>query len=166
MTKKMDRRSFLKVGGAAAAMATVNAQAIPLVGDGILNDNELGFSASHFGAVQTVTRNSRLESVRAFKGDMHPSTLIEGLAARTYAQDRILYPCVREGYLKHGYKSDKSKRGSDNYVRVSWEKAYDLVAEELKRVYKNHGPNAVYGGSYGWFCVGSLNNPQALVGSL
>ena len=168
MTKKMDRRSFLKVGGAAtgAALVTMNAQAIPLVGDGILNDKELGFSASHFGAVKTVTRNSRMESVIPFEGDAHPSTLIEGLAARTYAQDRILYPCVREGYLKDGHKSDKSKRGSDKYVRVSWEKAYDLIADELKRVYKNYGPNAVFGGSYGWFCVGSLNNPQALVGRM
>lgn len=168
MTKKMDRRSFLKVGGAAAgvAVATVSAEAIPLVGDSILQDGVDGMSASHFGAVKTKVRNGRFESVEAFEGDSYPSTLIQGLPARTYAQDRILYPCVREGYLKHGYKSDKSKRGSDKYVRVSWEKAFDLIADELKRVYKSYGPDAVFGGSYGWFCVGSLNNPQALVGRM
>lgn len=168
MTKKMDRRSFLKAGGAAAgvAVATVSAEAIPLVGDSILQDGVDGVSASHFGAVKTKVRNGRFESVEAFEEDRYPSTLIQGLPARTYAQDRILYPCVREGYLKNGYKSDKSKRGSDKYVRVSWEKAFDLIADELKRVYKSYGPNAVYGGSYGWFCVGSLNNPQALVGRM
>ena len=137
MTKKMDRRSFLKVGGAAAgaAVATINAEAIPLVGESLLNDNEKSFSASHFGAVVTHTRNSRFESVTPFEGDEHPVTLIEGLAARTYAKDRIMYPCVRESYLKNGYKSDKTKRGSDKFVRVSWETAYDLIANELKRVY-------------------------------
>ena len=94
MTKKMDRRSFLKVGGAAAgaAVATINAEAIPLVGESLLNDNEKSFSASHFGAVVTHTRNSRFESVTPFEGDEHPVQLIEGLAARTYAKDRILYP--------------------------------------------------------------------------
>ena len=164
----MDRRSFLKVGGAAAgaAVATINAEAIPLVGESLLNDNEKSFSASHFGAVVTHTRNSRFESVTPFEGDEHPVTLIEGLAARTYAKDRIMYPCVRESYLKNGYKSDKTKRGSDKFVRVSWETAYDLIANELKRVYKNYGADSVYGGSYGWFCVGSLNNPQALLGRM
>ena len=165
MTKKMDRRSFLKVGAATTgtALATVSAEAIPLVGDSLLNDSEKGFSASHFGAVVTHTRNSRFESVTPFEGDEHPVTLIEGLAARTYATDRIMYPCVRESYLKNGYKSDKTKRGSDKFVRVTWETAYDLIANELKRVYKDYGADSIFGGSYGWFCVGSLNNPQALV---
>ena len=168
MTKKMDRRAFLKAGGVAAGavVATVNAEAIPLVGDSILQDGVDGVSASHFGAVTTKVRNGRFESVEAFAEDRYPTSLIQGLPARTYAQDRILYPCVREGYLKNGYKSDKSKRGSDKYVRVSWEKAFDLIADELKRVYKSYGPDAVYGGSYGWFCVGSLNNPQALLGRM
>lgn len=158
----MDRRTFLKVGATVAAATSANA--IPLVGDSILDVKTKAVSASHFGAMNTEVRNSRLEKVTPFEGDSFPSTLIEAIPARTYAQDRILYPCVREGYLKDGYKSDKSKRGSDKFVRVSWEKAFDLIADELKRVYKTHGPESVFGGSYGWFCVGSLNNPQALVG--
>ncbi|WP_228448074.1 twin-arginine translocation signal domain-containing protein [Sulfurospirillum diekertiae] len=78
----MDRRSFLKVGGGVAAVATMNANAIPLVGDGLLNDSEDGFSASHFGAVITHSRNSRFESATPFEGDAHPVTLIEGLYIR------------------------------------------------------------------------------------
>ena len=165
MTKKMDRRSFLKVGSAVAGatVATVSAEAIPLVGDSLFNDAEEGISASHFGAFKTSVRNSRFERVTPIETDKYPSTLVDGVVARTYAEDRILYPCVREGYLKDGYKSDKTKRGSDKYVRVSWEEAFDLVANEIKRVHKNYGPQSIYGGSYGWFCVGSLNNPQALV---
>ncbi len=166
MTKKMDRRSFLRASGGIAAVATVNANAIPLVGDSLFNDKTEGISASHYGAFKTGVRNSRFEQAIPLEGDHYPSTMIDALPARTYAQDRILYPCVREGYLKNGYKSDKSKRGSDKYVRVSWETAYDLVANEMKRIYKDFGHDAIYGGSYGWFCVGSLNNPQALLGRM
>lgn len=168
MTKKMDRRSFLKISGAAtgAAVAAVNAEAIPLVGDSLFNDQAEGMSASHFGAFKTGIRNSRFERVTPIEGDEYPTTLMDALPARTYAEDRILYPCVREGYLKNGYKSDKSKRGNDKFVRVSWEKAFDLIADEMKRVHKAYGPQAIYGGSYGWFCVGSLGNPQALLGRM
>lgn len=164
----MDRRSFLKAGAATAgaAIATVNAEAIPLVGGSILDSKSDGFSASHFGAMKTDVRNGRLEGVTPFADDSYPTTMLQGLPARTYAPDRILYPCVREGFLKNGHKSDRSKRGSEKFVRVSWETALDLVANELKRVYKTYSPEAIFGGSYGWFCVGSLNNPQALVGRM
>ncbi|RXJ58221.1 trimethylamine-N-oxide reductase TorA [Candidatus Marinarcus aquaticus] len=161
----MDRRTFLKTGSIAAA-AVAQAQAIPLVGESLLNDKKGSFSASHFGAFEANVRNSRFEGVNAFEGDDYPSSLVNALPARTYAEDRILYPCVREDYLKNGYKSDKSKRGKDKFVRVSWEKALELVANEIKRTHKEFGDDSIYGGSYGWYCVGSLNNPQALLGRM
>jgi len=168
MIDKMNRRSFLKLSSVAAGatLVTTNMDAIPLVGNGLLHDEPDGISASHFGAFKTKVRNSRFEGLEPFAGEKHAVTLEEGLPARTYAQDRILYPCVREGYLKDGYKSDKTKRGKEKFVRVSWEKAYDLVADELKRMYKEYGYESIFGGSYGWFCVGSLNNPQALLGRM
>lgn len=165
MKSNMDRRTFLKTGSIAAA-AVAQAQAIPLVGESLLNDKKGSFSASHFGAFEANVRNSRFEGVNAFEGDDYPSSLVNALPARTYAEDRILYPCVREDYLKNGYKSDKSKRGKDKFVRVSWEKALELVANEIKRTHKEFGDDSIYGGSYGWYCVGSLNNPQALLGRM
>ncbi|MFV0481135.1 MAG: trimethylamine-N-oxide reductase TorA [Campylobacteraceae bacterium] len=166
MTKKMDRRSFLKFSTAAGVAATTNLSAVPLVGDSILDSTSNTISASHWGAFNAEVRNGRFEGVNFFKGDEFPTSMIRALPARTYAKNRVLYPCVREGYLKNGYQSDKSKRGSEKFVRVSWEKAFDLIADELKRVYKDYGPDAIFGGSYGWFCVGSLNNPQALLGRM
>ena len=50
--------------------------------------------------------------------------------------------------------------------KFSWDDAYKLVADELKRAYKEYGAQSVFGGSYGWFCVGSVNNPQALLGRM
>lgn len=165
MEKTMDRRTFLKTGSVAAA-AVAQAQAIPLVGESLFNDKKDEISASHFGAFRAKVKNSRFEAVEPFEGDAYPCSLMNALPARTYAEDRILYPCVREDYLKNGYKSDTTKRGKDKFVRVSWEKALELVANEIKRTHKEFGDDAIYGGSYGWYCVGSLNNPQALLGRM
>ncbi len=74
----MDRRSFLKAGAATAgaAIATVNAEAIPLVGGSILDSKSDGFSASHFGAMKTDVRNGRLEGVTPFADDSYPTTML------------------------------------------------------------------------------------------
>ena len=50
---------------------------------------------------------------------------------------------VREGWLKNGPKSRRS-RGEEKFLPVSWDKALDLVAGEMKRVYKDYGPSAVF----------------------
>lgn len=168
MENQMNRRSFLKFGSAAtgAALLTTSSQAIPFVGDSLMPHHDQAMSASHFGAFRASVKNSRFEGVIPFEEDAYPTSMLQGLPSRTYAPGRILYPCVREGFLKHGHKSDRSKRGSEKFVRVSWETALNLVASELQRVYKSYGAESVYGGSYGWFCVGSLNNPQALLGRM
>jgi len=43
-------------------------------------------------------------------------------------------------------------------VRVSWDQALDLVANEVKRVVTQFGNSSIYGGSYGWGTSGKLNN--------
>ena len=43
---------------------------------------------------------------------------------------------------------------------LSWPKALDLVAAELRRVYAEHGPRAVFGGSYGWASAGRFHDAQ------
>lgn len=162
MTTNTNRRSFLKTVGAGAIVAT-NSHAITLGGDSILNDNEFVMNASHYGALWGKKKNGRFEVVKEFEGDAYPSSMLQGLADRTYAPTRITAPCVRESFLKHGHKADPALRGKEKFVEVSWEEAYDLIANELKRVYKDYGYPSVYGGSVGWYGVGNVNNPQALV---
>lgn len=48
-------------------------------------------------------------------------------------------------------------RGRDEWVRVSWDEALDLVHNQLKRVRDEHGPTGIFAGSYGWFSCGSLH---------
>ena len=63
---------------------------------------------------------------------------------------------VRAGYLKHGIKSDRSGRGVEPFVPVSWEKALDLVAAEIERIKLDHGSESIFAGSYGWASSGRL----------
>ncbi|NLK65952.1 MAG: molybdopterin-dependent oxidoreductase [Campylobacteraceae bacterium] len=159
----MKRRDFLK-GAAIGSMATAsNLNALEMVSNSVLNDNDLKMSASHFGAFYARQRNERFESITEFEGDFYPNPMIQGIVARNYDKTRIKNPCVRKSFLEHGYKSDRSLRGKEEFVEVSWDEALDLVANELKRVYKEYGKDAVYGGNFGWHCVGIVNNPETLL---
>ena len=44
---------------------------------------------------------------------------------------------------------------------MDWDSALDLVAGELRRVHGEHGPSAVYGGSYGWASAGRFHHAQS-----
>lgn len=125
--------------------------------------NYTKMTTTHFGAFTAKVRNGIFVKAIPFAMDKHPSTMIEAMPDRVNSDTRVMYPVVRAGYLKHGINSDRTKRGTEPFVRVSWEKALDLVATELKRVKKEHGNKAIFGGSNGWRCGGMLNDPQRLL---
>ncbi|WP_404319439.1 trimethylamine-N-oxide reductase TorA [Malaciobacter canalis] len=158
------RREFLKGSSAAAASTLLfsNLSANSLISGPVANKSK-SISGSHFGAFRAHVKGGQFTGVTAFEDDPNPSPMINALPSRTYAKTRVEYPMVREGFLKHGHKSDTSKRGSDKFVRVSWEKALDLVASEVQRVQKSYGYKSIYAGSYGWYCTGKLHNPQTLM---
>src|SRR5262249_47459294 len=69
-------------------------------------------------------------------------------------------PAVREGWFTHGPGRANEGRGSDRFVPVSWARALDLVANELKRVIAEHGNAAIFGGSYGWASAGRFHHAK------
>ena len=66
---------------------------------------------------------------------------------------------VREGWLKNGPGSGKG-RGREPFVPVSWDKALDLVAGEIARVRREHGPQSIMGGSQGWSSAGIFHEAR------
>ncbi|WP_275591993.1 molybdopterin-dependent oxidoreductase [Campylobacter sp. RM12651] len=163
--EKLSRRSFLK-GAAGVAASASSLGAVDFVAGDPIGAVD-GFSATHFGAFYPIVKNNKLESIIPFEKDECPTTLLQGVLSRTYAPDRIKNPSVRKSVLEKGFeKAPKNLRGKEEFVEITWEKAYELVANELKRVYEKYGSNAVYGGSYGWYCVGNINNPQSLLGRM
>jgi biotin/methionine sulfoxide reductase len=103
--------------------------------------------SSHWGAFSGRYQDGKLE-IRPHPGDPHPSPLLGNLPAIADSSMRIKRPAVRRGWLE-GVAGNAQNRGADDYVEVSWPTAVDLVATELRRVYGDFGPGAVFGGSYG-----------------
>lgn len=66
----------------------------------------------------------------------HPQGIVcpRGMAAKeiVYSKDRILYPQRRVG-----------KRGEGTFERISWDDAYNIIVENLQKIAKGFGPEAV-----------------------
>lgn len=75
---------------------------------------------------------------------------------QVYGPDRLKYPMKRKNWAPGGGK--KELRGRDEWVRISWDEALDIVASELKRVKEEVGNTGI-------FEIGSfLSRPLALFG--
>lgn len=115
---------------------------------------------SHWGAFLAEVEDGRVVGVRPFEHDPDPSLLIEAVPVAVHSPMRISQPMVREGWLTHG-PSQGEGRGRERFVPVSWEHALDLVAGELDRVKRDHGHDAIMGGSQGWGSAGIFHDARA-----
>jgi biotin/methionine sulfoxide reductase len=116
---------------------------------------------SHWGVFSARLREGGLE-VRPYAGDPDPNGIIGNFPAALRHQVRIAQPAIRRGWLERGAGPD-DRRGRDEFVSVSWEKALDLLAGELTRIRDTRGPGAVFGGSYGWSSAGRFHHAQSQV---
>jgi trimethylamine-N-oxide reductase (cytochrome c) len=76
--------------------------------------------------------------------------------AIVYAPNRLLYPMKRVDFDQNGERNTHN-RGKSEYVRISWDEAIDLVANEIKRVKRDHGPGAIatsHGSHHTWGNIG------------
>lgn len=64
---------------------------------------------------------------------------------QVFGADRLKYPMKRKHWEPGG--GNKELRGRDEWVRISWDEALDLVATELKRVKEKHGNKSILGTS-------------------
>ncbi|HZR49785.1 MAG TPA: molybdopterin-dependent oxidoreductase [Streptosporangiaceae bacterium] len=117
---------------------------------------------THWGAFEAVSDGERLTEVRPWRGDPEPMPLIRNVASAQHHPARITRPHVRKGWLDDGPGAAKG-RGGEPFVPVSWDTALDLLSGELRRVYRDHGAEAVYGGSYGWASAGRFHHAQSQV---
>ncbi|MBP2169494.1 biotin/methionine sulfoxide reductase [Erwinia toletana] len=117
--------------------------------------------SSHWGAFSARLHDNRL-TITPFAGDPDPSPLLKNFENVLNHPVRVTQPMVRRGWLEDGPGADE-RRGSDDYIAISWEQAYQLAADELQRVSAESGPQAVFGGSYGWSSAGRFHHAQSQV---
>ncbi|MCP3674688.1 MAG: molybdopterin-dependent oxidoreductase [Gammaproteobacteria bacterium] len=134
---RFTRRKFMKMTSAAGISGALP----PLMSGNVMaHDIESSsFNFSWHGPVRTKTVNGKLVSAEGFNPEFHDNAIAPFLPEYVYSKSRIKYPMVRKSYLENGPGANREARGSEDFVRVSWEKATSLIAGELKRVIKDHG---------------------------
>ena len=127
-----------------------------------MNDfSELPLTCNHWGTYRVECENGRVKSLHDFEEDNDPSPIGYGIAGVLDGPTRITSPMFRSSWLESGPGSRTEARGSDPFVRVSWDDAERLAANELERVRANFGNSAIYAGSYGWASAGRFHHAQS-----
>src|SRR5580693_5763922 len=119
------------------------------------------FSMSHWGAFTAEVADDQSLRIEPFAGDRAPSKMLGAIASSHSHKSRIDRPFVRRGYLDKREASDRSGRGSEPFVEVSWQTALDLVAGELERCRSTVGNESIYAGS-GWGSPGQFYSVRPL----
>lgn len=118
---------------------------------------------SHWGAYQVRVEEGRIAEVIPHEFDEHPSPLIQSIRGWTDPTRRVLGPMVRKSWLADRLGNDRSLRGAEPFVEVSWDQALDLVAEEIRRVSGEFGNASIFAGSYGWTSCGRFHHASGLL---
>src|SRR6195952_2786273 len=119
-------------------------------------------SLTHWGAFTADVRDGDIASVQPFAADADPSPLLGNLAGSIRHRSRVETPAIRRGWLEDG-PGPTARRGSDEFVAVSWDELTELLTAELRRIVDVHGNEAIYGGSYGWASAGRFHHAQSQV---
>ena len=73
------------------------------------------------------------------------------LRQQVYNADRIKYPMKRKHWQPGGGENAHGElRGKDEWERITWDEALTYVTDELKRVYKEYGQDAVICNGWRW----------------
>mgnify|MGYP003878986843 CR=1 FL=1 len=65
-----------------------------------------------------------------------------GYKSRVYSRNRVRYPLKRVDWDPKGERNPQN-RGKSKYVRISWDEAAQIIADELMRIKETYGPEAV-----------------------
>ena len=150
----ISRRNVLKL----TATSTLALQTPPLNAAGVFSKIEKIPHATRLGAFSVKLEDGALKELEPQKSDANPSIMTQALIDATYSDTRIKHPCVRKSYLE-GASEHQELRGREEFVRVSWEVALDLVAKKLTQTPSSN----IYNASSSKH-AGCLHNPSALAG--
>ena len=119
--------------------------------------------ATHWGTYRVQLEDGAPVSLAPYEGDPDPSPIANAMIAARTSPARVLQPAVRRSFLKNGAAAGGEGRGAEPFVDVSWDDALGLVSRELDRVRRDHGNQAIYGGSYGWASAGRFHHAQSQI---
>ncbi|ORE96039.1 hypothetical protein ATO13_04235 [Stappia sp. 22II-S9-Z10] len=118
--------------------------------------------SSHWGAFSATPDEAGRLAITPHAADPDPSPILQNFTDTLAHSARVARPMVRRGWLTDG-PGPTTSRGRDEFVAVPWDEVLDRLAAELTRVRDDFGPEAVFGGSYGWSSAGRFHHAQSQV---
>ncbi|PAF45455.1 molybdopterin guanine dinucleotide-containing S/N-oxide reductase [Helicobacter sp. 11S02629-2] len=130
-----------------------------------LVENGEVITGAHWGILKATIKHGKIVSSIGLNDSKEKvkNPLQHVVGDQVYAKSRIKYPMVRKSYLKDPHNSKPELRGKDEWVRVSYKKAIELIASAVKETREKKGPEAIFAGSYGWKSSGNMHNCVVLL---
>ncbi|MBK4716645.1 molybdopterin guanine dinucleotide-containing S/N-oxide reductase [Enterobacterales bacterium BIT-L3] len=119
-------------------------------------------SAAHWGPVAVETDGERVLSSGGALASGFTNSLQSAVADQVHSKTRIRWPMVRKGLLTSEGLPD-GRRGQDEFIRVSWDEALDMIHAQHQRIRACYGPASIFAGSYGWRSCGVLHKASTLL---
>ena len=92
-----------------------------------------------------------------------PSAWYREMGVRKYGFHGTSHLYVSKRAAKLLNNPKPNLRGKDEWVRVPYEKAIKLIANELKKTRDERGAQGIFAGSYGWKSSGNMHNSRILL---
>ncbi|MGI2030266.1 DMSO/selenate family reductase complex A subunit [Endozoicomonas acroporae] len=159
LASTVKRRTFMKWGTAAGGAAVVAAHTLPVKASATEAKPAVEEIKSVWSAC-TVNCGSRCALRHQVKDGVIIHTETDNTGDDTYGNHQVR-ACLRgRSFRKRVYNPDRlkypmkrvGKRGEGRFERISWDEAFDTIADNLKRIKKEYGNEAIYLN----YCTGTL----------
>jgi len=84
---------------------------------------------------------------------------------RVYSPNRVKYPIMRVDFDPNGERNTQN-RGKSKFKRLSWDEACKIIADEIRRVHKEYGPNGILLQGDGHGECSTINTPHGQASTL
>ncbi|MBK1964161.1 molybdopterin guanine dinucleotide-containing S/N-oxide reductase [Campylobacter novaezeelandiae] len=164
----LDRRNFLKASASLSALSfmptfgmtkSIEASKVSL---GIVKNGEI-VTAAHWGILKLTIKDGKVIKSEPWEKITKMDNPLQYYTSDLIYKSRIKYPYVRKSYLENPDDPKRELRGKDEFVRVSYKEALNLIAKELKKTREQKGISSIFGGSYGWKSSGNMQNSRTLL---
>ena len=145
----LNRRQLLKSGAVLGGGALFTPALSPLACAQAMAEGKIIITAAHWGPLVVVVKDGKIQSSAPAIEDLGDNPLQTVVADQVYNKVRITQPMIRKGFLDNldNITQPDGKRGDDAFVPVSWERAYDIIEQQLRRIYASYGASGIFAGS-------------------
>ncbi|MBT7880250.1 MAG: molybdopterin-dependent oxidoreductase, partial [Gammaproteobacteria bacterium] len=92
-------------------------------------------TSTHWGNYLVESDGEQLISVKTYDADKEPTAIGQSLLDAMDPRVRISQPMVRQGFFDNPDSEDRTGRGKEPFVAVSWDQALDLAAAALRKTF-------------------------------